>query len=243
MGTASASYLVRPSSQYKIEDKPREALPIRRLQIDGADTLAVNELVQIALGKVDNFESIIQEYGIQFLTGLNTVEDIVDALHLDHLQATRLLAILALGKRLFGHSQGSLVQIRGIEDVYQYSRPMIHLAKEQLRVYLINSRYQLIHEETVAIGSTEYIHIAAKDIFQAAVERRVSAVILVHNHPSGDPTPSQSDYDFTASMIEAGKLLGIEVLDHVIIGLDSYASSLPVQEGKAGQHLSKAVDK
>jgi DNA repair protein RadC len=106
---------------------------------------------------------------------------------------------------------------------------MSQLAKEQLRVALINSHYQLVHEETLAIGSTEYLHIQARDIFQPAVERRVTAIILVHNHPSGDSTPSQSDSDFTEHMVAAGKLLGIELLDHVIIGADSYTSCLQVE--------------
>lgn len=217
------------TQQYVIHDRPNEQLPVRRLQNEGGDVLSVNELLQISLGKVDGLQEIVKEYGVHFLTTLHSVPDIVESLNIDHLQATRLLAILSLGKRLYGESQGSLIQVRGIEDVYQQYRSMAHLTKEQLRVLLINSRYQLVHEETLAIGSTEYLHIHPRDVYQSAVERRVSAVILIHNHPSGDPTPSETDIEFTKQICEAGKILGIELLDHVIIGKDSSQSCLSVK--------------
>jgi DNA repair protein RadC len=222
----TSSYKVQEPRQYVIHDRPDDDLPIRRLQVEGADVLHVNDLLQIALGRVDNFDQLTQEYGAQFLTTLHTVPEIVETLHLDHIQATRLLAILALGKRLYSPSQGSLPIVRGAEDVFKYHRSLSALAKEQFRVLLINSRYQLIHEELVAVGSIDSLSISPRDIFQPAVERRVNAIILVHNHPSGDPTPSASDLEFTQTIKEAGELLGIELLDHIIIGQDSYFSCL-----------------
>ena len=221
----NTTYVINTAS-YIIHDKPDTRHPVRRLQEEGGEVLAVNDLLQIALGKNEELEKNIQEYGLQFLTNLHSVSDIVESLHIDQLEATKLLAMLSLGRRLYAAPQGSLIQIRGIEDVFQHFRAMSHLAKEQLRVALINSRYQLIHEETLAIGSTEYLHINAKDVFQSAVERRVSAIILVHNHPSGDPTPSESDQSFTIEMQKASKILGIELLDHVIIGHDTYSSCI-----------------
>jgi DNA repair protein RadC len=105
---------------------------------------------------------------------------------------------------------------------------MNSLPKEQLRLLLINSRYQLVHEEILAVGQLDDLSIRPRDVFQPAVERRVAAILLVHNHPSGDPTPSQSDRDFTKVIQDAGELLGIELLDHVIIGHDRAESSMPV---------------
>ncbi|MEI6477861.1 MAG: JAB domain-containing protein [bacterium] len=224
-------YTIREHSGYIIHDTPPErGLPIRRLQSEGGEVLSTNELLQIALGNVDGMEEGVREYGSQFLTTLHSVNDIVESLHTDHLQATRLLAILALGKRLYAAEQGSMAHIRGIEDIYHHYRSMSQLAKEQLRVALINSRYQLVHEDTLAIGSVEYMHISPRDVFQAAVERRVTAIVLVHNHPSGDATPSQSDKEFTQEIMAAGKLLGIALLDHVIIGREGYGSCLGSEE-------------
>jgi len=220
------TYQIRVAQEYIIHDRPIDKLPIRRLQQNGGDTLATNELLQIALGRVDGFEQLIHEYGTHFLTTLHTVPEIVETLHLDHLQATRLLAILAIGKRLYAPEQGSLITIKGIEDIYEHYRSLANLAKEQLRVLLINSRYQLVHEEIVAIGTTDALTISPKEVFQSAVERRVTAVILLHNHPSGEPTPSTSDLTFTRTMKEAATLLGIDLLDHVIVARNGYASCL-----------------
>jgi DNA repair protein RadC len=169
-------------------------------------------------------DALIQDYGANVLTSLHSVSDIVESLHTDHLEASRLLAILSLGKRLYGTQQGSFVHIRGVEDVFNHYRTMSQLAKEHLRVALINSRYQLVHDETIAIGSTEYLHVSPRDVFQAAVERRVTAVILVHNHPSGDPTPSKADIAMTREVAAAAKALGIAIHDHLVIGRSGHAS-------------------
>lgn len=218
------------SASYIIHDRPIDKLPIRRLQTEGPEAISINELLQIALGKTDGFEQLVQEYGIKFLTTLSSVPEIVETLGLDHIQATRLLAILALGKRLYSPTQGSLLEVRDIDDVYQHYRFMSSLAKEQLRILLINSRYQLIHEEIAAIGKLDSLQISPRDIFQGAVERRASAVILLHNHPSGDATPSESDLAFTQTMLKAATLLDITLLDHVIIGRESYTSALPTSQ-------------
>ena len=212
--------------QYTIHDRPDDRQPIRRLQTEGAEVLEVNELLQIALGRVDGFEEIVNKYGVSFLTTLQSVNDIVEILHVDHLQATRLLAILGLGKKLYTPSQGALPYIRGIEDVYANYRTMANLAREQLRLLLIDSRYKLSHDEVLAIGSTEHLSIPVRDILQPAVERRVSAIILVHNHPTGDPTPSESDLSFTETIRKAALLLDIELLDHVIIAQGGYRSCM-----------------
>lgn len=220
----TASYRIAPR-EYVIHDRPLEDQPVRRLHNEGSDVLSVKELLDIALGSFKS-EAVLKEYGVQFLTTLRTVEEIEEVLHVDRVQATRLLAMLALGKRLYAPNQSSLVQIRGIEDVYNHYRMLASLPKEQLWLLLINSRYQVVHEEVLSIGSTESLHISPKDVFQSAVERRATAVILLHNHPSGDPEPSKTDYEFTTKMRSAAELLGIELLDHVIVAQQGYRSCL-----------------
>ena len=222
----SSRYLLSEPPTYVIHDRPIDRIPLHRLQSEGPDVLNVNELLHLALGEADGFPERVQEYGAAFLTTLHTLDDVMETLKLDRVQASRVLAILTLGRRLFTTGQGSLVTIRGAEDVFTHYRSMATLAREQLRVLLINSRYQLVHEEVLAIGGTEALNVSGRDVFQPAVERRVSAIVLVHNHPSGDPTPSESDLEFTVRMQEAGEILGIELLDHVIIGSAAYASCM-----------------
>ena len=211
---------------YTIHDRPEERTPFQRLLKEGPDVLEVNELLQIALGRVEGFEDILRQYGVSFLTTLHSVSDIMEVIHLDQLQATKLLAILGLGKQLYTPAHGSLPFVRGIEDVNNLYGTLANLAREQLRILLIDSRYKLMHEEILAIGATEHLNVPMRDILQPAVERRVTAFILVHNHPSGDPTPSTTDLSFTRKVQEAAKVLDIDLLDHVIIARDGYFSCL-----------------
>jgi DNA repair protein RadC len=225
MDLLHAPYIINDYT-YTIHDRPPEKAPFKRLQTEGADVLEVNELLQIAMGKVDGFEDVLRQYGVAFLTTLHSVTDIMEVLHLDQIQATKLLAILGLGKQLYTPSQGSLPFVRGIEDIHFLYGTMANLTREQLRILLIDSRYKLIHEETLAIGATEHLNVPMLDILQPAVERRINAFILIHNHPSGDSTPSTSDLQFTHRVQEAAKVLDIDLLDHVIIARDGYFSCL-----------------
>src|SRR5690348_705982 len=112
MPTLSPSYQIVAAS-YTIHDRPDERMPLRRLQKEGADVLELNDLLQIALGRVDGFERILQDYGAAFLTSLRTVQEVTELTGLDHLRATQLLAILGVGRRLYAPSYGSMVTIRG----------------------------------------------------------------------------------------------------------------------------------
>jgi DNA repair protein RadC len=229
--TVSAPYIIPAPPVYVIQDRPIDKIPLRRIQQEGPDVLTVQELIHLALGQAESVEGQLHEYGSGFLSTLHSVEDVMETLKLDRLQATRMLAILSLGRRLFSAEQGSLVQIQSIADVYSHCRSMSLLTREQLRLLLINSRYQIVHEEVLAIGGTETLSLTGKDVFQPAVERRITAVVLVHNHPSDDPTPSEADLAFTQRIQEAANVLGIELLDHVVIGRAGYCSCLHPEQG------------
>lgn len=221
------SYLIDEISTYQLNDLPDSESTYDRLISKGVAALSIQELLSVALGDPGRTIEHIQEYGIYSLTALHTIEEMSYTLNLKQKDAASLLVSLELGRRFYGKTHGSLVQVRGIEDVFAHYRNMATLPKEQLRALLINSRYQLVHEELLSVGSIESLHISPRDIFQAAVERRVTAMILVHNHPSNDSTPSKADYDFTKTVIEAGKVLGIHLLDHVIIADGTYSSCMP----------------
>ena len=109
--------------------------------------------MQIALGQINGFTTLLSEYGVDFLSTLRTVPQIVETLHIDHLQA-----ILALGRRVFQEPQAPYPLIREIEDGYAWYRSMATLAKEQLTIGLVNSRYLLVYDEVLAVGRTEVVH-------------------------------------------------------------------------------------
>lgn len=220
----SQPYTVSPPTQYFISDRPIDKEPLRRIQKEGAEALDLNELLQVALGQAEGFENILQEYGSRFLTTLHSVKEISDALKLDHLQATRLLAILSIGRQLWGPGNGALVRISHIEEVFQHCRQMSFLDTEQLKVMVLNNRHQLMHDQIIASGHSQILQVSPLDVFQPAVARRLPALILVHNHPSGNPEPSPEDLQFSQRIKAAAAILDINVLDHVIIGRDSYRS-------------------
>lgn len=105
------------------------------------------------------------------------------------------------------------------EAVFEYISPrMTQLEKEQFMVILLNAKNHVIDVESVSIGTQTSTLVHPREIFKAAIRRNAHSIILVHNHPSGDPTPSREDREITRRLIEAGKLIGIEVLDHLVIG-------------------------
>ena len=119
--------------------------------------------MQIALGQINGFTTLLSEYGVDFLSTLRTVPQIVETLHIDHLQA-----ILALGRRVFQEPQAPYPLIREIEDGYAWYRSMATLAKEQLTIGLVNSRYLLVYDEVLAVGRAEVVQIPAFEVFHPA---------------------------------------------------------------------------
>lgn len=218
------NYTLNNSRFYLIQDRDDVTHPADSLH--AANLLNVKELVSQALGDNTKLKDSLTDYELGSLISAASVEEIEAITGLAKSKSSQLLAILAVGKRLYAGNLGSLVQIRSRDDVYNHCRSMSNLSKENLRLLLINSRYQLVHDEIIAMGSLKEARILPRDIFQPAVERRVSSVILAHNHPSGDTSPSQSDMELTRMMIAAGELLGIELLDHIIIGNGGYESCL-----------------
>jgi DNA repair protein RadC len=220
-----SKYVITQRS-YVIHDRPIDDHVANELTTGNADALSISELINSAMGEELTISRIVHEYGSHVLASLKNAQQIEEILGLSKKDAQKLFAILSLGKRLYAPTESSFIRIRGIEDVYTHYRSLAKLAKEQLWILLINSRYQVIHEEVLSVGSTDNLHITPKDVFQSAIERRATAVILVHNHPSGDPTPSKADLVFTKSLQKAAEVLGIDLLDHVIITNESCASCI-----------------
>ncbi|MBN1815030.1 MAG: DNA repair protein RadC, partial [Anaerolineae bacterium] len=115
--------------------------------------------------------------------------------------------------------------VRSPADVAQLMvAEMAHLEQEHFRVLYLDTRNRLLGSETVYVGSLNASHIRVGEIFRDAVKRNCAAIIVVHNHPSGDPAPSPEDVAVTRQLVAAGKLLDIEVLDHLVIGQQRFVS-------------------
>jgi len=140
-------------------------------------------------------------------------------------KAAQLKAALELGKRLVSTQPEERAVVRSPQDVANLlMADMGLLDQEQLRVVLLNTKNQVISVPEVYRGSVSTSLIRVSEVFREAVRENCPAIIVVHNHPSGDPTPSQEDVQVTEQMVNAGRLLDIEVLDHLIIGQQRYVS-------------------
>lgn len=133
--------------------------------------------------------------------------------------AARVSAALELGRRLAREGPAERAKIRGPRDVYETCAPsMRDLPHEEFRTLLLNTQHAVLREVTVTRGVLDGSLVHPREVFRAAISENASALILVHNHPSGEPTPSPEDRAVTTQLVAAGGVIGIPVLDHVVIG-------------------------
>jgi DNA repair protein RadC len=136
-----------------------------------------------------------------------------------HAKALQVQASIELGRRLVRTAQPETVTIRSPRDVsLLMMEELRYLQKEHFVCLFLNTKNHVIGQETLSIGSLNASIVHPREVFLAAIKRSSASIICVHNHPSGDPTPSPEDIEITRRLVEAGSVIGIEVLDHVIIG-------------------------
>lgn len=208
------------------EDKPRE-----RLIKHGPGILSVSELLAIILGvgtrreEVATMSSrILKEYGEKNIINQKNPKALEKELNIPENKACQIVACFELGRRFFQKTDGGPIFIRTAKEAFEYLHEMRNLPKEQLRGLYLNSRYQLIHDEIISIGSLTANIVHPREIFKPAIEYSAAAIIIAHNHPSGDKNPTQSDIDTTKQISNAAQLLGIDLLDHIIIANDEFFS-------------------
>ena len=139
--------------------------------------------------------------------------------------AARIQAALILGRRAIEVVRELPGPYRGAHDVYEYLRPRVaNSDKETFYVLLLDSKNKLVREEVVSVGTLTASLVHPREVFRPAVREAAAAIIVAHNHPSGDPKASAEDIEVTARLRKAGKVIGIPLLDHVIIGAGQYVS-------------------
>lgn len=210
------------------EDKPRE-----KLIHHGPEVLSTSELLEVVLGTGTKKEDlrtmshrILREYGERTIAHERQVTRLRDELDIPEAKACQIVACFELGRRFFHNGTGRAITIRTPQQVYEYTKSMASLTKEHLRGLYLNNHYRLIHDEIVSIGSQTSHIVHPREVFRPALEYAASAVVLVHNHPSGSIIPSDADHTVTEQLVAAGKTLGIELLDHLIVGEAGYVALL-----------------
>lgn len=209
-----------------IRDVPREERPRERLIKYGAEHLSNQELIAILLVSGTRDESVMSLAhrvlmhfeGIKLLNEA-TIEELTAIKGIGPAKGVMILAAIELGRRLHTFKPIELTTIRSPRDGANYvMEEMRTLNQEHFVVLFLNTKNEVIHQQTIFIGSLNSSIVHPREVFREAVKRSAASIICFHNHPSGDPTPSQEDIHVTRRLVDSGKMMGIEVLDHIIIG-------------------------
>lgn len=218
-----------------IKDWPESERPRERLLNAGAGNLSTAQLLAIILrtgGKDKSALGLARELLVQF-NGLKSIEDasvaeFSNTKGMGNAKVAQLKAAFELGRRLLQNEAGDAVKIpsfRNSQEVYEYYRPRFYgLKKEKFLCALLDIKNRVFKETTVSDGTLTSSLVHPREVFRYAIKEAAVSVLFVHNHPSGDPSPSRDDIDITKRLIETGKIIGIKVLDHVVVSDGEYVS-------------------
>ena len=215
-----------------IRDLPDGERPRERLRDLGAGALSNAELVAILLRTGNAVESVLDQT-TRILAGFGGLAGLARASHADlcalrgmgEAKACQLLAAFELGRRAASAEGPARPTVHSPEDAATILQPeMAHLDQEHFKVLALDTRNRVIVNHNVFIGSVNATTIRTAEVFREAVRRNCPAILVAHNHPSGDPAPSPEDVGVTRDLIAAGKALDIEVVDHLVIGSEGYVS-------------------
>ncbi len=213
-----------------IKDLPEFERPREKLIKKGAKALKKEDLLAILLrtglkGKnaLEVANDILVKYGDKKLIEAS-YEEIRNMRGVGPTKAVQILAAIELGSRLFKEKSEKEIYINSSKDVVKELAHIKENKKENFVVLYLDARNKLIYKETVSIGSLNANLVHPREVFEPAVRHLAAQIVLAHNHPSGDPEPSEDDLVITKKLVESGKILGIEVFDHIIVVKDSFFS-------------------
>lgn len=223
----------------KMKELPISERPYEKLEMYGEGALSNAELLAIIIKSGTKEESSVtiaqkilllgkekncKQENLSFLQEL-CLEELMQISGIGKVKAIQLKAVCELAKRISKPIDSYKIQIKNPQSIANLVMDELKTEKREIaKVVILNSQNRIIKMQTIAIGGTSSAHVEPKDILVEAMKRGAPKIILVHNHPSGDSTPSAQDCEFTQKLEEAAKLLGIQLLDHIVIGNNQYTS-------------------
>jgi len=215
-----------PEYGFKIKELPEDERPREKLLKYGAERLSNSELLALIICTGSKKKSAIElsQDILSYFGGLHSlvdisVEEIKKIKGVGIAKGTQISALVELSKRFFATSRKNKIKIKTPHDVVNLTMPALrHSRQEVFKIILLDVKNQLISVPEISRGSLSSSIVHPREVFREAIRRSSAALIMVHNHPSGIPEPSKEDINITRRMSEAGKIMGIEVLDHVVIG-------------------------
>ena len=217
---------------YKIKDLPLDERPREKLKRKGKESLSNEELIAIILKTGSKNESV-KDIAIELSKTLNdirdlhtiSIADLIKIRGIKEAKAITLIAAIELGRRVYSFLDIDKVKITNAEDIFKIFRTdIIGLKQEKLIAVFLNTKNEVIASQTIFIGTQNQSVTHPREIFNYAIRYSAMKIILVHNHPTNDTNPSREDIEFTKNIRDAGELLKIPVIDHIIIGETNYFS-------------------
>lgn len=215
------------NNSFTVRDLPRDERPRERLAQKGADALSPTELLAVIIGRGVKGESVMNiaqrlfdKFGNLKAIANASIEELIQIKGIGLAKACQIKATLEMGRRADKNIEPKYKKtIKNPEDVEKFLKPQLKdKKKEHFIALLLDSRCHLIKSETISVGSLNASLVHPREAFKLAITASAASVIFVHNHPSGDPEPSKDDIKLTKRLIETGEIIGIDVLDHIIIG-------------------------
>lgn len=217
-----------------IKEWPEDERPREKLQNLGADRLTDAELLALIIrtgdhasgqSAIDLGRGLIQTFGDLRRLAATPLSEICKVKGVGPAKATSIIASLTLAGRIMTDRLGNLERFTSPRQVFNHFHFRFRdRTKEYFLILLLDGKNRIIREEQVSEGSLNQSIVHPREVFNPAIRESAAAIILVHNHPSGDPTPSREDLDISKRLKDAGDILGIRVLDHIIVGDNAYKS-------------------
>ena len=220
------------NERIKIKDLEKDKRPMEKLIKEGVKEISNQELLAILIGSgtreknaIDLADELLNRKFVDNQLLFASVEELMENKGIGLAKATRILAGLELGRRLAMIDKFDRISYNSPESVAEYFYDHYsHSPREEFVALILDSKNKLISIDTISIGTINTTIVHPREVFKNAIKRSANAVILVHNHPSGDPTPSKEDIQITKRLFEVGEIVGINVLDHIVIGANRHYS-------------------
>ncbi len=224
--------IISQSAASAIKDWPENERPRERLIKQGPEGLSDAQLLAILLrtghqrqNAVGLAMKLIAQFGGLLALSQASITELCKVRGIGPAKAAHLKAALELGRRAVSSPLNAGVRIRGSKDIYRhYYAHLRGLKHELFKVILLDGKNRIIRDSTISEGSLTVSIVHPREVFNPAIRDSAGAVIFIHNHPSGDPTPSREDHQLTKRLAACGELLGIKVLDHLVVGDARYFS-------------------
>ncbi len=218
-------------SYYRIKDIPNSERPREKLKEFGRSNLSDSEIISIILktgtknkNVTDLATEILKKYSLTELKDIS-IKELIQIKGIGEVKALELSAAIELGKRIYLKESKKLIRLENPKSIWKSSRYLFNgLKQEQFYCYYFNNKQELIERKLIFMGTINQATTHTREIFKEAYRISASTIVCLHNHPSNDVTPSKADIIFTEKLIKTGEIQGIPVVDHIIVGDNSFYS-------------------